>query len=100
MRVTPVINRFRNYTALLLCMMILCGATVRTAAAALSLEPSETFFTNIADRLLEQQLGTRLTEIQIAPTNQYISAVHRLFQVTANIYDATSTNDFPTVFRP
>ena len=39
-------------------------------------------------------------EIQIAPTNQYDSAVHRLFQVTANIYDATSTNLYPTVFRP
>src|ERR1043166_7019661 len=68
--------------------------------AAISPEPSESFFTNVAARLLQQQLGVRLSEIQIAPTNQYSSAVHRLFQVTANIYDATSTNDFPAVFRP
>src|SRR5436305_7398353 len=70
------------------------------AIAALSLDPPENFFTNVADRLLQQQLGMRLTEIQIAPTNRYDAAVHRIFQVTANIYDATSTNDFPSVFRP
>ncbi|HEY1661483.1 MAG TPA: hypothetical protein VGI03_03625 [Verrucomicrobiae bacterium] len=41
-----------------------------------------------------------LTQIEIYPTNQYTPAVHRLLQVTANIYDATSTNHFPAVFRP
>src|SRR5262245_4742401 len=71
---------------------------VRAAAPALDLP--ENFFTNIASRLLRQQLGMELTQIQIAPTNQYDSAVHRLFQVTANIFDATSTNEFPSVFRP
>jgi hypothetical protein len=70
------------------------------ARAAVPLNPPETFFTNIADRLLQQQLGVRLSEIQIAPSNQYDAAVHRIFQVTANIYDATTTNAFPTVFRP
>jgi hypothetical protein len=68
--------------------------------AMLPLQPPEAFFTNVADRLLQQQLGVRLTEIQIAPTNQYSAAVHRLFQVTANVYDATSTNLYPTIFRP
>ena len=38
--------------------------------------------------------------IQIYPTNQYTPAVHRLLQVTANIYDATTTNYYPSVFRP
>jgi hypothetical protein len=68
--------------------------------AAFLLEPPEHFFTNVADQLLQQQLGMRLRDIQIAPTNQYDSAVHRIFQVTANIYDATTTNVWPTVFRP
>ncbi len=78
---------------------LLAGGT--TARAALPpLDPPEVFFTNLADRLLQQQLGLRLTEIQVAPTNQYEPAVHRLFQVTANLYDATSTNEFPAVFRP
>src|SRR5215203_603549 len=70
------------------------------ARGAVSLNPPESFFTNIADRLLQQQLGLRLGEIQIAPSNQYDATVHRIFQVTANIYDATTTNAFPTVFRP
>lgn len=70
------------------------------AAAPLSTEPAETFFTNVAARLLVQQLGVEWTQIQIAPTNQYDRAVHRLFQVTANLYDATSTNIYPSVFRP
>jgi hypothetical protein len=59
--------------------------------------PAGVGFTSIADRLLEQQLGLRLTQIQIAPTNQYDTAVHRIFQVTANLF---STEVFPTVFRP
>lgn len=73
---------------------------LRPARAAVPLNPPETFFTNIADRLLQQQLGLRLSEVQIAPSNQYDAAVHRIFQVTANIYDVTTTNAFPTVFRP
>jgi hypothetical protein len=58
------------------------------------------FFTNVASRLLSSQLNVNLTCIQIYPTNQYTPAVHRLLQVTANIYDATTTNYYPSVFRP
>ena len=64
------------------------------------------FFTNVASRLLSAELNVDLHHIQIYPTNQYTPAVHRLLQVSANIYDAT-TNRFdddyphlPTVFRP
>ncbi len=82
-------------------LIVMCAlAMTFVSQAALPLDSPETFFTNVADRLLQQQLGLRLTQIQIAPTNQYDAAVHRIFQVTANIYDATSTNEFPTVFRP
>ncbi len=70
------------------------------ANGALPSGPPEQFFSNVADRLLQQQLGMRLRDIQIAPSNQYDSAVHRIFQVTANIYDATTTNELPSVFRP
>ena len=64
------------------------------------------FFTNVASRLLSAELNVDLHQIQIYPTNQYTPAVHRLLQVTANIYDATTNryNDdyphLPTVFRP
>jgi hypothetical protein len=58
------------------------------------------FFTNVASRLLSSQLNVNLDQIQIYPTNQYTPAVHRLLQVTANILDATTTNYYPSVFRP
>ncbi|HTQ49206.1 MAG TPA: hypothetical protein VMJ12_00750 [Candidatus Acidoferrales bacterium] len=58
------------------------------------------FFTNVASRLLSGQMDVNLTHIQVYPTNQYTPAVHRLLQVAANIYEATSSNSFPSVFRP
>ncbi|WP_040547104.1 hypothetical protein [Pedosphaera parvula] len=65
------------------------------------------FFTNFAGRLLQSEMGLDLNHIQIYPTNQYTPAVHRLLQVTANIYDCTTNRadltDYPylpTIFRP
>ena len=64
------------------------------------------FFTNVASRLLQSQLGLGLNHIQIYPTNQYTPSVHRLLQVTANLYDATTNRAttgypyLPSVFRP
>ncbi|MGA9779182.1 MAG: hypothetical protein WBS33_13005 [Verrucomicrobiia bacterium] len=58
------------------------------------------FFTNVASRLLSSELSLNLTQIEIYPTNQYTPAVHRLLQVAANVYDATTTNYYPSVFRP
>jgi hypothetical protein len=57
-------------------------------------------FTNIASRLLKTELNINLARIEIYPTNQYTPAVHRLLQVAANIYDATTTNFYPSRFRP
>ena len=64
------------------------------------------FFTNVASRLLQSQLGVSLNHIQIYPTNQYTPSVHRLLQVTANLYDAATNRTttgypyLPSVFRP
>jgi hypothetical protein len=58
------------------------------------------FFTNVASRALSQELNLDLNQIQIYPTNQYTPAVQRLLQVAANVFDATTTNFFPSVFRP
>lgn len=65
------------------------------------------FFTNVADRFLRDPAlapvpGLSITNIPVWPaTNNYYSpAVHRLLQVAANIYDATSPDNFPSVFRP
>jgi len=67
------------------------------------------FFVNAANRLLASAGYTfTVTNIQIYPTNYYTPSVHRLLQVAANMYDATtnrglalrSLNDYPSVFRP
>ena len=63
--------------------------------------------------LLVNRSGTNNIQIMIYPTNLYTPAVHRWFQLAANIYDATvdrsvgPTNlngppvpSFPTVFKP
>ena len=74
------------------------------------------FFTNAANRMLGQitnQIGYPLSaaNIPLYPTNYYTPAVHRILQLAANIFDA-STNQtvpligaqtnafFPSVFRP
>ena len=43
---------------------------------------------------------SNILSIPVAPTNLYSPAIHRLLQVAANIYDATRTDRFPSVFRP
>jgi hypothetical protein len=66
------------------------------------------FFTNVASHLLQAEGKPPLTHIVIYPTNQYTPSVHRLLQITANLYDAAtnrfvtnnSTLAWPTVFRP
>ncbi len=69
------------------------------------------FFTNAANRMLAKE-GYNLStaNIQLWPTNFYTPSVHRLLQLAANMYDASSanrtnstppaTNGFPSVFRP
>ena len=71
------------------------------------------FFTNAANAMLAKAGYTFVTtNIQVYPTNYYASSVHRILQLAANIYDATtnrpggpngtavSSNGFPSVFRP
>ena len=76
------------------------------AGPLVSAESPIGFFTNVATRLLQSQLGLSLNHIQVFPTNQYTPSVHRLLQVTANLYDAATNRpatDYPyrpTVFRP
>jgi hypothetical protein len=69
--------------------------------AALSKDAgAEEFFTAVADPLMRQQFGFSCTNIPVAPTNAYSSGVHRLLQLSANVYEATRTNVYPSVFRP
>jgi hypothetical protein len=76
------------------------------ADTALDLAPQTplSFFTNVAERLLETK-GLRIDHLLLYPTNEYSAEVHRLLQVAANLYDATthrgaSNPCCPSVFRP
>jgi hypothetical protein len=85
----------------LLCGLMLAAALETTCAAPpIPTDSPLGFFTNAAARLLSTEMKMDLDRIQIYPTNQYTPAVHRLLQVAANIYDATTGDYFPTVFRP
>ena len=80
--------------------MLAALTATKTAAQNLDAGSPLGFFTNVASRLLSSELNLNLTQIGIYPTNQYTPAVQRLLQVSANIYDATSTNYYPTTFHP
>ena len=58
------------------------------------------FFTNVGNILMREQFPFPMTSIPVSPTNWYVSSLHRLLQVTANIHDATTTDWFPTIFLP
>jgi hypothetical protein len=68
------------------------------------------FLTNVAQRIYSAQSNElnsifeipirSMTEIPVYPTNRYTTAIHRILQEAANIFDATRTNDYPSVFRP
>ena len=80
-------------------------------------ELSVQFFVTAAQRLFQEQFRQfnpgwdpnpalsvtnipNITNILVTPTNYYTPALHRLLQVAANIFDATRTNIYPSVFRP
>jgi hypothetical protein len=67
------------------------------------------FFTNAAAKLFKEHFGDqlRVDYIPVYPTNYYSSVVHRLLQLSANMYDARTNrlqlSDYPylpSVFRP
>jgi len=100
----------RDWLKLLFCGFALVAMTA-TAAPIINNGNPVCFFTNVASRLLSTELNVNLTRIEIYPTNQFTPAVHRLLQVAANIYDAstnryydpvpsTNTVALPTVFQP
>jgi hypothetical protein len=95
-----------SVAALLVLVLLFVPGGASRAAQAPDLQNPTSFFTNVASRLLQAQLGVDLNRIQIYPTNEYTPAVHRVLQLTANVYDAATNRDngpypyLPTVFRP
>src|SRR5947199_5447025 len=87
-------------------VIALCVCVSRAnAAALLGSESAEEFFDKVAGSLLKEEFSVDLHHIPIYPTNCYSREVHRLLQVTANLYDSTTNRGdtypfFPTCFRP
>jgi hypothetical protein len=95
------IDRLTSWIGIIVFLCLL-----RTAQATLDTSSPVNFFTNVASRLLQSDLNLDLNRIQVYPTNQYTPSVHRVLQVTANLYDATTNRAdtsypfVPSVFRP
>ncbi len=82
------------------------------AAPALDTSTPLNFFTGTANLFLQNAgYNFTVTNIPIYPTNYYTPALHRLLQLAANLYDATTNRVFddgsspngpfyPSVFRP
>jgi len=60
------------------------------------------FFTTVADKLLRSTFSFGITNIPVLTNGVFVytPAVQRLLQVTANLRDASTTNFYPTVYRP
>ena len=60
------------------------------------------FFTTVADKMLRNTFNFGVTNIPVETNGVFVysPAVQRLLQLSANIYDAATTNFYPTVFRP
>jgi hypothetical protein len=83
--------------SILVCMLAIAAVP---AFGALNAGSPTGFFTNVASRLLKSELNLDLNRIPVYPDDGYTPSVHRLLQVTANLYDSTTTNWYPTIFRP
>ena len=89
-------------------LLLIAGLLLATCAQAgpkLSTDDPTAFFNTLGGILLKSELNLDLAHLQVWPTNQYTHAAHRLLQVTANLYDATTnrSDEFgpvPTVFKP
>jgi hypothetical protein len=60
------------------------------------------FFTTVADKMLQNTFNFGVSNIPVYSNGvfAYTPSVHRLLQLSANIYEASTTNYYPTVFRP
>ena len=60
------------------------------------------FFTTVADKMLRNTFSFGVINIPVYSNgvSVYTPSIQRLLQLSANIYEASTTNFYPTVFRP
>ena len=102
---TPTLNNLRfsrlmSWNYLWLGCLLATALPTAIAGPKLVADSPIGFFTNCASRLLSSQLNLNLTQIQVYPTNQYTPSVHRLLQVTAILFESTTSNLYPCIYRP
>jgi hypothetical protein len=87
---------FLGLVALLLAGLNLAGRTPPDASDPLG------FFSSIADKMLRSTFNFGVTNIPVCSNGVFVysPAVQRILQLSANVFDASNTNFFPTVFRP
>lgn len=102
----------RQLAGLLTCMVLLSLVSSGRTHPNLDFSSPLSFFTNTANLFLQRSgYPFTITNVPIYPTNYYTPALHRLLQLSANIYDASTNRAFednkspngpfyPTVFRP
>ena len=78
-------GRRSRHKALFRVLALLLAVGTTRAAQSIPTDSPLDFFTNVAARVLQTEMGVDLIHIQVYPTNQYTPAVHRLLQVTANL---------------
>ncbi len=73
-----------------------------SARTVLNTDDPVGFFTTVADKMLRNTFNFGVTNIPVETNGVFVysPAVQRLLQLSANIYDAATTNFYPTVFRP
>jgi len=95
------LTKFKRSWLLVLCVYL---AALSSASARNNLDASNPlgFFTTVADKLLRSTFNFGVTNIPVYSNGVcvYSPAIQRMLQLSANIYDATTTNFYPSVFRP
>jgi hypothetical protein len=80
-------------------LAVVCNASAKTT---LNTSDPIWFFTTVANKMLLNTFGFGVTNIPVYSNGVFVytPSVQRLLQLTANIYEASTTNFYPTVFRP
>src|ERR1035437_4544210 len=94
-------GRLKNVCFLGLVVLSLAGLNLSARTPPDASDPVG-FFSSIADKMLRSTFSFGVTNIPVYVNGQFVysPAVNRLLQLAANIYDASNTNFFPSVFRP
>jgi hypothetical protein len=94
-------GRLKNVCFLGLVVLSLAGLNLSGRTPPDASDPVG-FFSSIADKMLRSTFSFGVTNIPVYVNGQFVysPAVNRLLQLAANIYDASNTNFFPSVFRP